>query len=195
MIEQVVSGLRISALILFGFMTMVMFWGGVALITTPQRVSPNSLLLRVLFLQTHPIIAGWIFIPVSAAILLLTMNHWVKLLPGFFAYSTIGALIMLFSGQYNGVRVPWRAALFLTIIGISTAVVSSTFHNRKLRIIDRVALMVFQVCWALAVLPKPTMMMYLALTAGLAFLLIAWEVDVIKRRKSSETIQRIRSTV
>jgi hypothetical protein len=180
--EQVVSGLRICALLFLGFLTIVMFWGGIALITTPQRVSPNSLLLRGLSLEAHPIIAGWIFLLVSAPILFLTMERWVKVLPGFFAYSTVGALIMLISGRYNHIRVPWETALFLTLVGISTAAVSSTFQNRKLRVIDRISLMAWQACWAVAAIPKKPAVMYLVLATSLALLLIAWQADVIKRR-------------
>jgi hypothetical protein len=172
----------------------MLFWVGITLITTPQRISSNSILLRALSLETHPVIAGWIFLPLSAAILFLTVDRWVKILPGFFAYSTIGGLITLLSGQHNRAPAPWQAALFLTIFGISASALSLTFQGRKLRLIDRIALMGFQACLPLGATTKLSVM-YGALTASLAFLLIAWQLEVISRRKSNETIPRIRSTV
>jgi hypothetical protein len=126
--------------------------------------------------------------------LFLTVDRWVKILPGFFAYSTIGGLITLLSGQHNRAPAPWQAALFLTIFGISASALSLTFQGRKLRLIDRIALMGFQACLPLGATTKLSVM-YGALTASLAFLLIAWQLEVISRRKSNETIPRIRSTV
>lgn len=179
--EQVISGLALAAKFLFGFATVALFWGAITVITAPERVSPDSFLLRRVGVGTHSVIAGWLCLAVSTAILILTMDRWVKILSGFFLYATFGAVIML-SGHYAGDPVPQREAWFLTLFSIATAIVSWTFRERKLYVIDRIALMIFQTCLALGATPNPRRM-FKALTAAFVALLSAWVVDLIRQAR------------
>lgn len=173
--DQMISGLSLSATFLVGVGVIGMFCGGIIAVTHPERVRPESFLLRRLVAGTYSLNAGWIYLTVSTVILLLTMDRWVRVLPGLFAYSTLGGFIML-SGRYSGVAVPLREALFLTLFTISTAVVSWTFRRRKLLLIDRVALMAFLFCLAIGVTPD-LITMFKALSLGFTFLLLAWAVN------------------
>src|SRR5262245_31049170 len=176
--EQVVSGLALAAKVLLAFATVGMFWGGIIVITAPERVRPDSFLFRLVGIGTHSFIAGWLCLAVSTSILILTMDRWVKALPGLFLYSAFGGLIMT-SGRYAGDPVPQRVAWFLTLFAVLTAIVSWTFRERKLYAIDRIALMVFQTCLALAVTPNLPRM-FKALTTGFSALLLAWAFDRIR---------------
>jgi len=122
----------------------------------------------------------------STAILLLTMDRWVKIIPGVLGYATLGGLIMLFSGHYSRIRVPWRVALILTLFTIASAGLSLTFQERKLNVVDRVALMAFVSCLAIGTTPSFSAML-MALGIGFAFLLFAWALDRIRRRDGKES--------
>ena len=161
---------------------MGMFCGGIIAITHPERVRPESFLLWRIPAGTHSFSAGWIYLAVSTAILILTMDGWVKILAGWFAYSTLGALIML-SGKYNGVPVPRNEALFLWVFTISTAAVCWTFRERKLQVIDRFAMMAFLFSLGLGMTQHDSTM-FAALSIGFTFLLLAWAVDHIPGRRS-----------
>jgi hypothetical protein len=183
--DQVMNGLTLSAKGLVGFATIGMFWAAITVIISPERVRSDSFLLVRFGIGTHSFVAGWICLAASTAIRILTMERWVRVLPGFFAYSTVAPLIML-SGQYSGVPVPRSAALFLTLFTISTAAVSLTFKERKLHFIDRVALMAFLFCLGIGMTPKqPTM--FTALSIGFAFLLLAWGANRVKSRSADKS--------
>lgn len=181
--DQVMSGLSITAKGLAGFATIGMFWTGIIAIASPERVRPDSFLLRRLALGTHSFIAAWICLAVSSAILVLTMDRWVKVLPGFFATSTLIPLIMLSGRRYNGAPVPWNVALLLTFFTISTAVVTLTFQDRKLHVIDRVALMAFLFCLGIGMTPKLSTM-FMALGIGFGLLLVAWAANLFRSRSA-----------
>jgi hypothetical protein len=173
--DQVASSLRISLYILFGFAVAVMFFGGIGAITHPERISSGSFLLKRLQIGSYSFLSGWIYLAISIAILVLTIDRWVKILPGFFAYSTLGAIIML-SGRYNGRPVSPREAWFGLFFTISTAALSFTFLGRKLDIIDRVALMTFLCCLAISMTPNPSTM-FASASIGLTALLLAWAIN------------------
>lgn len=178
--EQVISGVLLTAKGLFGVATLGMFWGGISAIIHPEQVRPESFLLHRLIIGTHSFSAAWIYLAVSTAILILTMDRWVKIVFGLFVYSTLGPLIML-SGKYNGIPVPRSEALFLTFFTISTAVVSWTFRERELHVIDRVAWMAFLFCFGIGASPEPSTV-FPALSIGFACLVVAWAVNLIQGR-------------
>lgn len=189
--EQVISGLALAAKVLFGFATIGMFWGGIIAITDPEHVRPDSFLFHPMGVGTHSFIAGWLCLAISTAILILTMDGWVKILSGWFAYSTLGGLIML-SGQYSGRPVPRSAALFVTLFAILTALVTWTLRERKLYVIDRVALMGFQTCVALGLTPNLPRM-FKALSTGFAFLLLAWVANWVRDHRDRQSSHRLPS--
>jgi membrane-bound ClpP family serine protease len=178
--DQVISGLSLAASIVFGIAVIGMFCGGIISILHPERVRPESFLLRRVGIGMASFSAAWIFLAISTAILIFTMDRWVKVIPGLFAYSTLGGAIML-SGKYSGVPVPWNVAVFLIFFTILTAAVSFTFQRRKLRVMDRVAWMAFLFCCGIGTSPNPSTM-FTALSIGFTFLLSAWGVNHLQRR-------------
>jgi hypothetical protein len=178
--KQVISGVLITTKFLFGAATLGMFWGGIAAIIHPEQVRAESFLLHRLIVGTHSFTAAWIYLAVSAVILILTMDRWVQILSGLFAYSTLGPLIAL-SGKYNGVPVPRNEAVFLTFFTIATAVVSWTFRERKLHLIDRVAMMAFLFCLGVGASPELSTV-FPAFSIGFACLVLAWAVNRIQGR-------------
>jgi hypothetical protein len=182
--DQVISGLSIAASFVFGIAVIGMFCGGIIAILHPERVRPESFLLRRVGVGTPSFSAAWIFLAISTAILIFTMDRWVKVIPGLFFYSTLGGAIML-SGKYSGVPVPRNEAVFLIFFTISTAVISLTFQRRKLRVMDRVAWMAFLFCCGIGTTPNPSTM-FTALSIGFTFLLLAWGVNHLQRRRQPE---------
>jgi len=180
--EQVLSGLSITVKALAAFATIATFWAAIIAVTSPERVRPESFLLRRWALGTHSFIVAWICLAVATAILVLTMDRWVKILPGFFFSATVIPLIMLSGRRYHGVPVPWNVGWSLLFFTISAAIISLTFQERRLHVIDRVALMVFLFCLGIGMTPNVSTM-FTALGIGFAFLVLAWAVDRFLRRR------------
>jgi len=129
----------------------------------------------------------------STAILLFTMDRWVKIIPGLLGDSTLGVLIMLFAGHYSGILVPWRVALILMLFTIASAALSLTFQKRKLNVVDRVALMAFVSCLAIGTTPSVSTM-FIALGVGFSFLLFAWNIERMGRRDRQKLSHRQRES-
>jgi hypothetical protein len=82
---------------------------------------------------------------------------------------------------------PWVAitrldATMLTLLLAASAAVSATF-DRKLRIIDRIALFSFVFCFFWSVAAERLALMPPAI--GFCFLLLAWAYDRIQRRRTA----------
>lgn len=180
--DQVIKGALLTAKVLLVWATAGMFWIGIYVIFSPGRVRPEALSARSL-------VVGSVLLVMSTAILLFTIDRWVKIIPGVMGYATLGGLIMLFSGHYGRILVPWRVALILTLFTIASAGLSLTFQERKLNVVDRVALMAFVSCLAIATTPSVSTMLT-ALSIGFAFLLFAWVLDRIRRRDGQTSSRR-----
>ena len=118
---------------------------------------------------------------VATAILIPTIDRWVSILPGFLGYGTIGGLIMLASGQYNHVQIPWPVALGLTVFCIVSSYMTRKFVDRPLTLVDRVALLALVFCLAFGVTSKNNIVeIFTILGVGFACVLVAWGIDHTK---------------
>src|SRR5215469_17959547 len=97
--DQVIKGTLLTAKVLLVWATAGMLWIGIYVIFSPGRVRQEPL-------STRSLLVGSVLLVMSTAILLLTMDRWVKIIPGVLGYATLGGLIMLFSGHYSRIRVP-----------------------------------------------------------------------------------------
>ncbi len=184
--SQIISGLQLAAKTILAIATAGIFFGSLTAIISPSRVRPDSFLVR------SPA-SGWILLAVATTILIATMNRWVKILPGVLGYSTLGGLIMLASGQSNKVPVPRLTAFLLVLFTVASSLLSLTFQERRLSIVDRLALLGFLFCLAFSATPKFSTMLT-ALAIGFGCLLLAWMIDRILRRGDHGSSRQLHRT-
>ena|SRR5436190_11135107 len=184
--SQIISGLQLAAKTILAIATAGIFFGSLTAIISPSRVRPDSFLVR------SPA-SGWILLAVATTILIATMNRWVKILPGVLGYSTLGGLIMLASGQYNKVPVPRLTAILLILFTVASSLLSLTFQERRLSIVDRLALLGFLFCLAFSATPTFSTMLT-ALAIGVGCLLLAWTIDRIEHRGDHGSSRQVNRT-
>jgi len=133
---------------------------------------------------TRPAV-GWVLLAIDAFILVITANRWVKALPGILGIATLNALVSVFSGHatnLSSVRISRFEAIVATLLlGISTGL-SPSFTSRKLRILDRVAFLIYASCilWG-AVDHRVTLPVQMGVATFC--LLLAWLYDRFQRRR------------
>jgi|GEM_PF-4388084 len=104
------------------------------------------------FTGEHSRILGLIFLAISSTILFVTMDKWVNIVPGIMGYGVLIGIIMTVSGHLlnnRNIPVSRMEGLFTVFFAISGTVLSLTFTNRPLKMIDRVGLMGFVFCIAI----------------------------------------------
>jgi hypothetical protein len=179
--SQINSGLLLTAKTLLVLMTVFMFWGGTAVIFSPDEVGPNSILRRSLLVPSFTV--GSIFLVVSTVIMVATAEHWKTIVPGLLGYSMFGGLIMLFTGHYLSRPVPREVTLLLMLFSAASIGLFLTFQERESSVLDRVALTGFVFCMALATTKRQSKSLA-ALGGGLALLVLAWAIDRMQRRSA-----------
>ena len=175
-LEQVASGVLITLKLLAVFVTAGAFWAGISAIFFPQTMRSDSFLLRPVVPGSYSLIVAWPCLIVATGIMIVFIDRWVKVIPGVMGYSVFGALIMLFTGKYNKLIVPWPMALFLLLFAVGCTALSMTFLDRKLSVLDRTCLMAFVFCMALGTSMSISITITF-LSIGLLILFIAWIVD------------------
>jgi hypothetical protein len=89
-----------------------------------------------------PPIIGWIAMVVAAGIAVVTMERWVRVLPGFLAYGVVNGLYMIETGHlvnHPSRTIARSTAVVITILGAGAALVSIPLASRKPTWLDRVA--------------------------------------------------------
>lgn len=171
--RQIKSGFMLAGKTLFAIAVAGAFFGGIARLRLHEAPDPYF------FVQRHPL-----FLVITAtAILVLTTNRWVKILPGVLAYGTLGGLIMIGSGQYNHVAVPRSSAIALTLFCIASSALALSFAQRPLTLMDRLALMAFLFCCALSMSSgNEVHALMVPIGVGFLVLLTAWAINLISAR-------------
>jgi hypothetical protein len=190
--EQVVSGFRITGLFLFAIATVATYWGSITAIANSQELGPNSFLFHTFTIGPFSFIAAWVCLLVSATILFLTIDYWVKILPGILIWMVCSSMrgYVLFSKHGKDLNV----ALFLMGSLIATACVAFTFTFRKLRAFDRIALMAFLMSFGLIFSPHNPRV-YWASSAGFVILFLAMAINQMQRRKAIRVLNQLQQGV
>jgi len=167
---QVKSGFRSAGAWLLGF-------GWLCLVLTGMVVA--------FFPSKYPPVVGWVVLAVAAIILLTTAHKWVKALPGLLGLATLNALVSIFSGHATNLpSVPMSRSESLVatvLLAVSTAL-SPSFTDRKLRVVDRLAFLIYASCifWG-AVDHRVTLPVQMGVAT---FCLVsAWVYDRLQRRR------------
>ena len=186
--EQVLNGFRITGLFLFGITTVLTYWLSITAIAYPQEIGPNSFVFHTFTIGPFSFITAWVCLLASAAVLLFTMDYWVKILPGILLWMSCSSLkgYVLFSRHGKHLDI---AAFFMCSM-IAAACITLTFALRELRVFDRVALMAFLVSLGLASFSPHDSRAYWALSAGFVMLLLAMVINQTLRRKAIRALNR-----
>jgi len=124
---------------------------------------------------------------IAAVVLILTMDRWVEVFSAFLAYGIIGGMVTIVSGHALNrpdILVPRHYAVIMTLLIAGSAVVSFTFTKRELKLVDRVALFTFIVCFFWTPMVRHLTLVPLAI--GFTALLGAWAYDRVQRRRAQE---------
>ncbi|HET9182321.1 MAG TPA: hypothetical protein VFP59_09330 [Candidatus Angelobacter sp.] len=123
----------------------------------------------------HSHLAGWAILIVGIAIMLTTMDHWVKYLRMVLAGGILGGLLATESGHLlNGMPFPRPAAAGITALLIGCSLISQTLAKRTLRISDRVALAGFLSAFVTGMMENTTISFLVGTGIAFCFLFSAW---------------------
>ena len=155
----------------------------------------------VFFPNGHSRTTGWMLLFISTAVIVITMNRWVRYLPGIFGLAALNGLILTLSGhiaESPSTPVPRLTGLIFILLFLAGATLSSTFKGRELHLCDRIALMAFILSFTYAgILDSPesgamhkTVLddsgTFIAAGIGLCCLFIAWAYDHFRRKRPRE---------
>ena len=119
--------------------------------------------------------AGWAILIVATTVMIVTMNHWVKYLQVILGGGILGGLFMTIHGHtLNGAPFPRLIAAALTVLLIGCSLISGTLPGRKLRMLDRAALVAFLGALVIGMVQGTPTSEVAGLTIGFGCLLIAW---------------------
>ena len=113
------------------FAWLVLVFSGLGIAFSPQPAFPTI---------------GWTLLTMATVIFLVTMDRWVKALPGILACGVVGGVLTIAAGhtvnhpEVMGSRLDGFAITMLIAISV---VLSYRLAKRRLRLLDRVAVFVF----------------------------------------------------
>jgi len=177
--EQITSGVLITLKFLIGLAVIGTMVYALNLLFFPAQPNPESLSGR------HPYALGAFLLTIVTVILNATVKRWVKFLVGMLGYTALRALVAAALGYTSSGRTPIlrSAALFLAIVLVVDLVLSITFLERDLNVLDRVSLIGFVYCLGISVLTNQQLSLFIAPTVGTCLLLLAWLVERNKHPK------------
>lgn len=134
----------------------------------------------------HPSRAlGYTLLSVAGAIFITTANRWKKLFPGIMLAATLGAFLELEHGyalNNPSVLIPRWIALVQLVVIAGVTILSFTFKRRPLKLVDRIALLVFATSIFVGGDQATRQELPLALIIGGICVLAAWAYDLLRRR-------------
>jgi hypothetical protein len=181
--SQVKSGLRLAGLTLVFFGIAGLFFAGVN---------------YSFFAEGHSRALGLVFLIISASVMVVTMNRWVKVLAGLLALGVLNGVISISTGHLlaNPTQPMSRLdALYITVFFAVAAALASTLRGRKLNPVDRIAVLAFVSSLALlmeyeGMHGRPGAPLastdFTLMGIGLGCLLVAWGYDRLQRRRGQD---------
>src|SRR2546422_675529 len=180
--SQVKSGLRLAGLTLVFFGIAGLFFAGVNYSFFPAG---------------HSRALGLVFLIISAPVMVVTMNRWVKVLAGLLALAVLNGVISISTGHLlaNPTQPVSRLDMvyFTLFFGLS-AVLAGTLKGRRLTALDRTSVMAFLfslACWfgyrgTRSVHAPPNEADFILMGIGLGCLLVAWGYGRLHRRRGHD---------
>jgi hypothetical protein len=148
--EQVIAGVRAGLGCVAGICVGCLLLYGVLKLRFPQI--DNSLFYT--FKDYNPRLVGVVCVAAATAILWATVDHWAKMLAGFFGYSVFGGLLAVAAGGFRShiasLQLSRLGATLLTVLFAICALLTIRLSRRKLHWVDRVAALSAPLLLALA---------------------------------------------
>jgi hypothetical protein len=179
--SQVINGVRAAGEIIFSVIAAGGFLGGIHYAFYVGRL-----------------LLGLVLLSICGPIMLFTVHRWIRQLQGILVLAIMTGLVMLASGHLIGrpsIPVSRPGALVAIIFLLGGALLAGTFAKRRLRILDRIAIMGFVSClvwWMLydssrshgqaGSMDSRTLVV---MGLGLLSLALGWFYDSHKRRAKS----------
>lgn len=176
-LTEVKNGAQQAAVWLLGIIWLAVVFAGMAIAFSPSPHRP---------------ILGWALLAVAAVVLLLTMGRWVRVFPALLAYGVLRGMLTILDGHLPNrpdMHSARTEATVMTVLLALAALVSVTFGNRKLLLIDRGALLTCVFCFFWQVADKRRMI--LAPSIGTLALVAAWAVEHIRLRRRRTGYQEV----
>ncbi len=130
----------------------------------------------------HSHLAGWTILIIAFAVMIATMNHWVKYLQLILGGGILGGLVATVEGHLlNGSPFPRQLAAALTALLVACSLISRTLARRRLRVLDRVALIAFLTAFVSGIVKSTPVYGMIGLSIGFVCLFIAWLYDRLIR--------------
>ena len=129
--DQVVNGLRLTGLVVLACVAGILFVWGTLVVSHEAAGS---------------VVMGWVALAIGFLVLVLNLNGWARMLPGFLFLAALNALVMAASGHMlnnPSAQVSRSMALGSAIALAVAAVISAQFHGKRLSSLDRVVLVAY----------------------------------------------------
>jgi hypothetical protein len=183
--EQVKSGFRrAGGWLLGGAWFALVIWGITNAFGTEADFSLGQHPSRVL---------GYVVLAVAGAMFAATANRWKRVFPGIMLAATLGTLLELEQGHAvnnPSVLIPRWIALVQLVVITGVTVLSFTFKNRRLNILDRIALLAFAASIYVGGEEATRQQLPLALIVGGVCVVAAWAYDRLQRPKAEYSASR-----
>ena len=153
------------------FFWITFVWGALQVLSEPDNAR-------------HAHLAGWAILIVATAVTLVTMNHWAKYLQVILGGGILGGLLAIIQGHtLNGAPFSRLIAAVLTVLLIGCSLISGTLAGRKLRMLDRAALVAFLGALVVGMVQGTPTSEIAGLAIGFGCLLFAWLYNRWKDRR------------
>jgi hypothetical protein len=149
------------------------------------------------FPTTHSRATGWILFVVSASVIAITVDRWVKVLGGVLALAVLNGIIVTLEGHTTSEPVPRLQGIAITLFFSACVYIALTFSGRKLDMADRASLIAFVLSfiWGLAhdaSKPEtdwgsPSAVCVIAMAVGACCLFAAWARKGFNRPASKQS--------
>jgi putative Ca2+/H+ antiporter (TMEM165/GDT1 family) len=136
---------------------------------------------------------GYVVLAVAGAMFAATANRWKRVFPGIMLAATLGTLLELEQGHAvnnPSVLIPRWIALVQLVVITGVTVLSFTFKNRRLNILDRIALLAFAASIYVGGEEATRQQLPLALIVGGVCVVAAWAYDRLQRPKAEYSASR-----
>jgi len=125
----------------------------------------------------HSRLAGWTVLLVAAAVMIATMDHWVRYIQLIFGSGILGGLLATGTGHLlNGEPFSRLVAAAITALFVGCSLISRTLARRRLMMVDRVAILAFLAAFVGGILKGTPASGLVGLSIGFGFLSIGWLV-------------------
>jgi hypothetical protein len=154
------------------FFWVAFVWGVLTVLSAPDTAK-------------HSHLAGWTILVIAAALMIATINHWVKYLQVILGGGILGGLLVIAQGHLlNGAHFPRIIAAALTAVLIGCSVIAQTLAKRSLRISDRIALVAFVVALASGMVVGAPTLELVCLSVAFGCLFAAWLYNRLSPRSN-----------